>query len=474
MFPTQTSSLFERFFSPQIFLKPSDRIGQPLPNASEALRDTFRIAWPSMCESILTSLVSMMDTIMVGGLGSAAIASVGLTNQPRFIVLALFMSLNVGITAVVSRRRGENDRQSANHTLRQSLLLILILSLLLSTLGILFAHPLLKFAGAQADTIDNAVGYFQILMGGTFLNTLMMAINAAQRGVGNTRLSFRTNLVANLVNVFFNYLLIGGNWGFPRLEVRGAAIATVIGYLAGFGLALSSVLRKDQFLHVSFHESFLPDKRNFSSLMNVGASAAIEQVFMRIGFFTFAKIVAGLGTTAFATHQICMNLINLSFSLGDGLAASSASLVGQNLGRKRPDLASAYGNVAQRVGLCLGAVLVTLFIVFRRFLILPFSSEPDIIALGSQIIIIMALMVPGQVSQVIFSNCLRVAGDTKYVAVTSLISITFLRPFAGWLFCTPLGLGLVGAWLGFLLDQYTRLTLNMTRFRRGKWKHIEL
>ena len=118
--------IMDRFFNPQVFVKEKDRVGQPLPDAKEALGNLFRIAWPSMCESFLIALVSLADTIMVGVEGSAAIAAVGLTNQPRFIVLALFMSLNVGITAVVSRRRGENDRESANRTLRQSLLLIKI------------------------------------------------------------------------------------------------------------------------------------------------------------------------------------------------------------------------------------------------------------------------------------------------------------------------------------------------------------
>ena len=466
--------IMDRFFNPQVFVKEKDRVGQPLPDAKEALGNLFRIAWPSMCESFLIALVSLADTIMVGVEGSAAIAAVGLTNQPRFIVLALFMSLNVGITAVVSRRRGENDRESANRTLRQSLLLITLASLLLSTLAFFFARPLLNFAGAQPDTIDDATGYFQILMVGTVLNTLMMAINAAQRGVGNTKLSFRTNLAANLVNIVFNYLLIGGNFGFPHMGVRGAAVATVLGYVAGFLIALCSVLPKDGFLHLSFRETWLPDKRNMSSLLNVGASAAVEQVFMRIGFFIFAKIIADLGTTAFATHQICMSLINISFAVGDGMAQATSSLVGQNLGRARPDLSTAYGHLAQRVGLSLGMLVVAFFILFRRYLIMPFSSEPEIIALGSNIIIIMALMVPGQISQVIFSNCLRVAGDTVYVAVTSLISITFLRPFSGWLFCTPLHLGLVGAWMGFFLDQYTRLLLNATRFKKEKWRHIKL
>ena len=132
--------IMDRFFNPQVFVKEKDRVGQPLPDAKEALGNLFRIAWPSMCESFLIALVSLADTIMVGVEGSAAIAAVGLTNQPRFIVLALFMSLNVGITAVVSRRRGENDRESANRTLRQSLLLITLASLLLSTLAFFFAR----------------------------------------------------------------------------------------------------------------------------------------------------------------------------------------------------------------------------------------------------------------------------------------------------------------------------------------------
>ena len=455
-------------------LRSSNQILGDLPPAKETVGSLANVAWPSIVEAFLVSLVSMIDTMMVGTLGHEAIASVGLTNQPRFIVLALFMSLNVGVTAVVSRRRGEGNRESANRTLRQALLIAAVLSIILSAIAVYYAEPLLRFAGAQDDSIEGAVAYFRIVIGGIFFNIISLTINAAQKGCGNTRIAMRTNVCANVVNIIFNYLLIGGNFGFPRLGVAGAAIATTLGYFVAFLISLFSVRKADRFLYLSFKESFLPDKQNFSALMNVGSSAAVEQVFVRVGFFVFAKIIASLGTLAFSTHQICMNLLNLSFAFGDGLAVAASSLVGQNLGKKRPDLAIVYGKTAQRVGIMIGACLCVTFITLRRVLILPFSQESDIISLGSQILLILAVMCPAQISQVIFSNCLRVAGDTRFVALVSLVSIGLGRTVVAYFFTFTLSLGLIGAWISFMLDQLTRLVLSAWRFGKGRWTSIHL
>lgn len=469
-----TLGVFERIFDPERLLRSSKQAHGDLPPASKTVGNLAKVAWPSMLEAFLVSLVSMVDTIMVGTLGHEAIASVGLTSQPRLIVLALFMSLNVGVTAVVSRRRGEGDRKSANHTLRQALLVAAVLAIAISSVAVYFAEPLLLFAGAQPDALVGAVTYFRIIIGGIFFNIIALTINAAQKGCGNTRIAMRTNVCANAVNIVFNYLLIGGNLGFPKLGVAGAAIATTLGYFVAFIIAIVSVRKPDRFLYLSFKESFLPDRQNFSSLINVGSSAAIEQVFMRIGFFVFAKIIASLGTMAFSTHQICMNILMLSFAFGDGLAVAASSLVGQSLGQKRPDMAIVYGKTAQRAGFMIGAFLCVFFICLRRVIILPFSREPDIIALGSQILLILSVMCPAQISQVIFSNCLRVAGDTRYVAVVSFVSIGLGRTVFAYLFTITLGLGLLGAWLSFLLDQMCRLFLCALRFGKGNWTSIRL
>ena len=200
-----------------------------IPSERSIVRDTIAIAWPSVLESFFVCLAGMMDTIMVGSLGSYAIAAVGLSTQPKFLGLAIFLSMNVAVSAVVARRRGEGDREGANRVVRMALLVTLLLTVVVSVAFVLLASPIVKLVGSQPDTHEYAVEYLQIIMGGTIFNTVSLVLNAAQRGAGNTRIAMTTNLVSNVVNICFNYLLIGGNFGFPALGGGGAALATGIG-----------------------------------------------------------------------------------------------------------------------------------------------------------------------------------------------------------------------------------------------------
>ena len=411
---------------------------------------------------------------MVGTLGSYAIAAVGLTTQPRMIILAVFMALNHGITAVISRRYGQKDRDGANRVLRQILLLAALVVILLSILGQPVARSLLLFAGAKEDTLPYAITYFRILLIGIPAVVLTMNINAAQRGVGKTKIAMRTNMAANLVNCCFNYLLINGHFGFPALGVTGAAIATVIGNYVGLSIALASLFHKGEFLQLSFRESFRPNAEDLHSILKVSGAACLEQVFLRVGFFLYAKIVAELGTDDYATHQIGMHILTLSFCFGDGLTMAASALVGRSLGQKRPDLAVMYGKCAQRIGLCIAATLAVFFVSCARYIFMAFSRDPAIIVKGIPIIYMCAIVTAGQISQVIFSGCLRGAGDTMYTAITSMFSIGLLRPLVSWYLCYPAGLGLYGAWYGVIIDQYVRLVLNGIRFSRGKWTKIEV
>lgn len=454
-------------------LKPNQRQGA-LPTSKEVYQSTYNMAWPSALEAILVSLIGSVDTIMVGGLGAVAIAAVGITNQPKFILLAMIFSLNVGVTAIVARRKGQNDVEGANACLRQSIIISLVLSLIMAVGGFVFAKPILLFAGAQPDVIGDATTYFRILMVSIVFTGVSLTINAAQRGAGNTKISMRTNLFANIFNLIFNYLLINGIWIFPEWGVAGAAVATTIGSIVGCGMSIASLFHKADFLEIKHKASWKFDKKTISLLVSISGSAMVEQVCMRVGFFAYAKVVAALGTTAFATHQICMNIINLSFAFGDGLSIATSSLVGQSLGAKRTDMAIIYGKTGQRIAFAVSTVLFVIFIVGRESLVRLFTSEQAIISLGATIMIIIAFTTHIQTSQVVVSGCLRGAGDTKFVAFTSLVSIGIIRPTLTWLLCFPLGMGLIGAWIGLFIDQCMRLALNFARFNRGKWTNIEL
>ncbi len=463
----------KKLFYPEYLVNPSLLLGE-LPSARVAYKTSVSTAWPAISETFFIALISMLDTVMVGSVGPYAIAAVGLATQPRFLALALILSLNVAVTSICARRRGEGNQEGAVRCLKQSLILCAIISIITSTLALMFSRDLLIFAGAQPDTIEASKEFFDIILMGLPINAITMTISAAQRGVGQTRVSLYINITASAVNLALNYVLIGGNLGFPRLGVRGAAIATVIGMACGTVIGILSIANHNSYLFVFTRDNWRFEREIIASIKKVALGSFGEQVCMRIGFFSYSIIIANLGTVVFAAHQILMSILSLSFSLGEGFGIAATTLVGQNLGSKRQDLSLIYGKVCQRMSFLTCIAMFFVFIFGGTPLVRLFTSEPSILDACRPIYIIMGIIVIAQSSQMIFGGCLRGAGDTRYTAVVSLISIVGLRPLFTLLLAYPLGFGLIGAWLALVFDQYLRLFLTMRRFSSGKWMNIKL
>ncbi len=468
-----SSKVFNLIINPEKVLK-GRALGE-VPSSREVVGNTVKMAWPTVVDSFLSAIVSFVDMAMVSNLGTTAISAIGLTTQPRFIMLAFFLSLNVAVTAVVARRFGQKDRESANACLHQVLSIGLVMGLLLSFVSIYFARDLVTLAGAKADTVDDATTYFQTIMTAFLFSGLTLTINAAQRGVGKTRISMWTNLVSNGVNIICNYLLIEGHLGFPRLEVFGAALASAIGMFVGFIVAVVSLLRRNGYLKLKVSKLFHFTKSTMSALGKVWWSAAVEQLFLRIGFFIFAAIVANLGTDTFAIHNVGMNIMTLSFALGDGLSVAASALIGQNLGRGRSDLSEVYGKTCRRIGLIFSIILIIVFVLWGDLIFGIFIKErPDLADQGSVIMDFAAVITAIQIASVIYTGALRGAGDVKFVAVLMMLCVAILRPTTAYLFGFVFNWGLYGIWGSFLLDQSLRCVLSMIRFNKGKWKEIKV
>ena len=447
---------------------------QTLPSTEEVYKKTLKIAWPSAMEAILISLIGAVDMMMVGGLGTNAIAAVGITTQPKFLIMAFVLALNTGTTVIVSRRKGENNQEGARKALRNALIFSVGISFISSLVGFIFSRDILMFSGANLDYINEAMIYFNIVLVGNFFYLVSLTITAAQRGVGNTKISLITNLSANVVNVIFNYLLINGIWIFPRWGIAGAAVATSMGNIVSLILAVYNLSKKDNFLHVNFKQGWTLDKKTLITIWKISSSSLVEQVFIRIGFMMYAKAVAGLGTLQFATHYIVMQVMSITFSAGDGLSIATSSLVGQSLGAKRPDLAYIHGKVSQRIGMVISFTLAILIILNRSLIISLFSVDPKIIDLGAQILIILSFIIQFQIAQVITVGSLRGAGDVKFVAMLSLLSVTILRPLLTYVLAYSMGFGLYGAWFSVVFDQMIRYFVGRYRFKKAEWVKIEV
>lgn len=315
------------------------------------LTKVLKIAWPAVFESFFISLAGMIDVYMVSGLGSEAVASVGLTTQPKFLGLSLFFAMNVAIAAIVARRTGEKDKRRANETLAEAILLTILFGAVITVACVSLAGWLMEKCGSAPDTHDGAVIYFQIIMGGMIFNIISMVINAAQRGAGNTKIAMYTNTISSIVNIIGNYLLIGGHLGFPKLGIRGAALATVLGTVVGCTISVMSLFRKDSFLSIPYiiKEGLWKRFESVKIILKLSSSTFVEQILMRIGFMSTAVMAADMGTAAMAAHQVGMNALSLSFSFGDGMQAAAVALIGQSLGSKEPQEAKRHGMTCEKV-----------------------------------------------------------------------------------------------------------------------------
>lgn len=439
-------------------------------------KEAIKMAWPAVCESFFIALAGMVDSLMVSRLGSAAVASVGLTTQPKFMGLSLFFAVNVSVSALVARRRGEKRQDSANQILLVALMFAIVAIAIVSSICVGFANEIIHFCGSEADTHDNAVLYYRIIMGGMIFNVLSMVINAAQRGSGNTVIAMRTNITSNVVNVIGNYLLIEGHFGFPALGIEGAALATVFGTVIACCMSIGSLLKRDNFVSIFYiiKHRIKPAFEPLVSMAKLGFSVFIEQILMRVGFMSTAMMAAGMGTAAMAAHQVGMNIMGLTFSFGDGMQVAAVALIGRSLGEGKPDKAKAYGKTCQMIGLCISVVIAIVYFLGGEALYKLFFKEPEIVAYGVQIIRIIIVVVLFQISQVIYMGCLRGAGDTNYTAMASTVSVTFIRTGASYLLGFVAGLGMVGIWLGILADQVARFLFASIRFKQGKWTKIHI
>lgn len=438
-------------------------------------KDILRIALPASVELMLSSLVSMVDLMMVGGLGTWAITSVGLTTQPKFLLMTMVMSMNVGATALVAQSKGAGRQEAAKRYARQAVTVNLLMGAALSLVGLLAAGPLVSFMGAKTQQIQDAgTAYLQIQMASFLFFSLTSTLTAVLRGIGDSRTAMYYNSAANLSNIVLNYLLIHGHCGFPRMEVAGASLATAISQVLACLLAIAAVSGKKCYLHMSLTDDFRPSRQEIAEIASIGLPAALEQFMMRIGSLIFSKTVASLGTLEFAAHQVCMNIQSLTMMNGQVFSISATSLMGQSLGKRRPDMAQAYTTRCRRCGMSVAILMGLAFVLFGKPLSGLYTDDEACILICVEILWIVAFIQPFQSSQFIVAGALRGAGDTKFVAKLTFYTVLLLRPGLAILAVHGFHMGLPGAWLAITADQILRSALIALRYRSGQWKQLPL
>ena len=436
------------------------------------LKETFRIAWPSVTESVLIVLAGMVDTYMVSTLGKASVAGVGVTNQPKYFAYTMFYALNTAIASMVARRLGQQRRKDANGMFLTALVFVTVVSVVMGLLCVIFAQPILLLFGANPQTLPMAVPYWNIVMGFSVFNLVSMYINAAQRGSGNTRIVMTTNLTSNVVNVIMNYLLINGHCGFPALGINGAAIATVLGTVVAFFMSVRSLFKKDSFVQAQYirAESIRPSRESVKELVPMSGTLLSENLMTRLGFAITGALTARIGTDPYSAHIVGMTFMNLGFAFGDGLQLAMVALVGKSVGENNPAKAKSYVRSGQKFGLVISVIVAALMLVLDKQIFgLYFPNDPIMLEYGQLISRFIAVIMPIQVAKIVFNGMLRGAGDVRFTLIGSTIGVTIVQSILMYFLIIRMRTGLTGVWVSILISQAVQLALFSWRYFSGRW-----
>lgn len=443
-------------------------------------KETIKLTIPVFLELLISSLFGMVDMMMVGNSGlpsvtTPSIAATGITNQVMFIGIAMAQAISTGGTTMISRYSGANEEEKIPNIVKHLIVLMIILLIIpFVAINQLIPERIMGFIGAEQETINIGLNYFKIVTLGFIFQSLNLSIFASMRGTGDTRTPMIINIFVNLLNVGGNYILIFGKLGLPALGVTGAGISTSLSHVVAFIILLVILLNRSHVVKLDLAKGFKFNRPILQNLFKVGGPAALEQVGFRLGVIMFIRIVSGLGTVAYATHQIASNIISLSFAPGQSFGIAASTLVGKSLGQERVDRAETFIKETNRLALLSSVFFGLLFYFFGPKIVGLYTEDPAIIQMSGNIMKVIAIIQPFQASAFAISGGLRGAGDTVSTLIVTMIGVIIIRLGIAYILIKIVGLGLIGAWIAMLSDQIIRWIGIGLRYRTGKWKRIKL
>ncbi len=444
----------------------------------------MRLAFPTIFENMMSTLVQFADTAMVGSLGAAATAAVAVNASPTWVMNSLVMSVGVGGTALIARLIGGQKQKEAEDACRQVFVLGIAAGLCLMALGYFMAPVIPVIMQADPALYGEAIDYMRIISLGFVPYYTGMALAAAARGAGDMRTPMLVSGAANLLNVIGNFLLIYPSrqvtllgfqwtmWG-AGMGVRGAALSTAVSTGLSGVFMMISLLRGSHHLRLHLGK-LLPDFSLIRRILKVGIPAALERLSISLGQMVFISMVASLGTVQLAAHHLAVTIESLSYMPGYGFAAAAATLVGQSLGAEEPEKARLQGGLSIRIAVIVMSFVGVLLYAFSGWWMALFTPEMDVREIGAAILRICAFEQPFTALYIVSSGALRGAGDTRMPFLISLISMWGVRLILAWLFIWQLGLGIEGAWWAMVIDLCFRGLFMLLRFYKGRWVHCNV
>ncbi len=433
-------------------------------------RQLYGLAWPAFAENVLQTTLGIVALALVGQLGATTIASVGLGNQVFGTAQTVLAGWAVGTTALVARQIGAGRGGDAGTITRQSMIALAVISLSITALITVFAHPIMLALGAPGDVAAGGESYLRILALSLPGAGLMLVGGGALRGSGDSRTPMWVSGVTNVVNIVLAYMLVLGMFGAPAMGARGAAWAAVIGRTIGAIIIVLVVIRR---MPTANAKRWL-DMAVMRRVGSIGGPAAAEQLTVQVGFLAFNLIAIRVGTAEFAAMQIAFNVAQVSQVAGLAFATAATTMVGQSLGANRPDRARRAGWQSTWTAVVWMTLMGIVFIIFGDPIFRAYGADDRVTELGRFALIVMGIGQAPQAISFVLSGALRGAGDTRATLVGGLIGTVGIRAGVSFVMSVVFGLGFLGIWTAWIADWIARSLIFTLRFRSKHWERIRV
>jgi len=438
---------------------------------SDLVHTIWALAWPVIITFFLESLVGLIDTLMVGRLGAAAVAAVGVGAQVLSAVSVAMTAVGTGTLALVARHVGAQQRGEAEQVLWQSILAAFGLSIVCIIPVVAFAPAVVRAFGVTPEVVGLGAAFVRLVMLSIPQSAVLFVIGSALRAAGDTRTPLLIGFTVNVINIVGNYVLIFGKLGLPALGVRGSAAATALAFTTGAVLGLVLLVRGRLVLRVG-RKWLGPRGRIIRRVLAIGYPAAGEQILMQIGFFFYLVFAARYGTSAVAAYFIGVRILAMSFLPGYGFAAAAAALVGQNLGAHNLDLAERSGWESNRLAIYFMSACGLAILLAARPIAALFVDDAEVVADAVSFIRMLAVAQPLMAIDFTIGGALRGAGDTRFPLVAVFVGFYGCRLAFAYVAAMVLHVSLAWVWFALVGDYLARAGIKSWRFRSGRWKHI--
>jgi len=431
----------------------------------------LQLALPAIFGNLLYGVVGLVQTKVVGQLGSEALAAVGAGQRVFFALQAVMMAIGAGTTALVARAWGRNDELEAGRITSASLALGGVFGLVLTIPGVFLSSHVASIFGLDVHTVELAAAYIRWL---SFFNVAFAAnfiMGGALRAAGDAWTPLYVGAFVNVVNIPLLYALVFGLWGAPAMGAVGAALAAGLSFTLGAAILVG--LWWNQKLRIRHIRGGWFRVERLQRLLEIGYPAGLEQIIFQAGFFAFLMLIGNFyGTQAFAAYNIGVNMLNICMVAGFGFSIAGSTLVGQHLGADDPDGAMRSGWRALWMAIATMGVLGAIVIYFARDLATFFiGNDQATIQHTVEFTYVLGAMMPLMAVDFAIGGALRGAGDTRFPMMATFFGLIGMRCTLAAIF-TYAGLPVRWVYAALIGDYVLKGVMLLWRFRSGKWKYV--